>query len=150
MRLIASHSLSDASRVILIGHEGGTAAVAHLCQQRGMASLVTSRTTTELCISSWSSYEVGEGGGSGDRACQESLHAKSKRRCESASMVFQGSSGLVLAWDKIDVSQHSLVILPSQHRLFLDYVKITKGHGKIMKFGQFTHIIITVVPLMIM
>lgn len=55
----------------------------------------------------------------------------------------------MLAWNEIDVSQHSLVILPSQHRLFLDHLKVTKGHGKVMKFGKFTHIAIAV-PLMIL
>jgi histone deacetylase 6 len=35
----------------------------------------------------------------------------------------------------VDFVQHSLVVVPSNHRVLLDEIKITRGHGKIIKFG---------------
>jgi len=34
-----------------------------------------------------------------------------------------------------DAAQHSLVVVPSNHRALLEETKITRGHGKILKFG---------------
>jgi hypothetical protein len=38
--------------------------------------------------------------------------------------------------ESTDNVQHSLVVVPANHRVLLDEVKITRGHGKIMKFGM--------------
>lgn len=38
-----------------------------------------------------------------------------------------------------DHYQHSLVVVPSNHRVLIEDMKITKGHGKLMKFGMITN-----------
>jgi len=95
-------SLSDAHRVILIGHEGGTAAIAHLCEQRANVLMKIVKGVIQV---------IG--------------HARNP-------YIPKVTGETLRQW----YYKHSLVILPSQHRLFLDYVKITKGHGKIVKFDE--------------